>query len=117
MYMKLVENSKFVLLMTVGSFALVALMLFLGYVDDPRFADNELTNDEMYWWERILLIQGVVCAITLWACSSFHCFKFNSKLLAIIIFVVWPLAYLYSWVIAIMSSMQTQANKSSSCQL
>jgi hypothetical protein len=110
LHMKLVENSKFVLLMTIGSFSLVALMFFLGFTNDPRFVDNELTNDEMYWWERLLLIQGVVCTLTLWACSTFHCFKFKSKLLAIIIFVIWPLSFLYSWFIAAISNARKNAS-------
>ena len=99
-HMRFIDNYKFVILMTVGSLALWGHMFILSYIDDPRFFDNSLTYDEMYWWEVGILYQGLFCTFAIWLTSSYHCFKRTSKLLAILICMIWPLVHLYSPTVA-----------------
>lgn len=101
--MRFIDNYKFVILMTVGSLALWGHMFILSYIDDPRFFDNSLTYDEMYWWEVGILYQGLFCTFAIWLTSSYHCFKRTSKLLAILIWMIWPLVYVYSWTVVIIA--------------
>ena len=45
-------------------------MIFLS--NDPRFIDQTLTSEEMYWWEFLLLYAGVISIFTVYFSSIKH---------------------------------------------
>lgn len=95
--MKLFLNSKSLLVILSLSLSIWAYFILLNYVGDPRVADSSLDGEEMYLLEKVFLYLSLTSTFYLWVCSFIHCFKNKSKILSIIIAVIWPLIYLYSF--------------------
>ena len=94
--MKLYVNSKSLLLILTLSLSIWGYFILLNYIGDPRVADSGLDGDEMHFLEKAFLYLSFSATFYLWVCSVIHCFKKTSKLLSVVIAVVWPLIYFYS---------------------
>jgi hypothetical protein len=95
--MKLFLNSKSLLIILTLSLSIWAYLVLLNYIGDPRVIDSGLDGEEMHFLELAFLYLSLTSTFYLWVCSFIHCFKNKSKILSIIIAVIWPLIYLYSF--------------------
>lgn len=95
--MKLFLNSKSLLIILTLSLSIWAYLALLNYIGDPRVIDSGLDGEEMHFLELAFLYLSLASTFYLWVCSFIHCFKNISKLLSIVIAVIWPLIYLYSF--------------------
>lgn len=94
--MKYFLNPKSLFLLIVLSMTMWGYLILLSYVGDPRVADSGLDGSEMHLLELLLLSISLFTLLYLWGCSLIHCFKYKSKVIAVVIGFIWPLTYLYS---------------------
>jgi len=90
-------NLKLVQILTFGFSLIIALGAYLTLSGDPRFLDGALTHDEAKWYELFIIIGAAISVISLWGLSVVHSFKHSSKSIAILLFFVWPLSFVYAW--------------------
>ncbi|WP_157497941.1 hypothetical protein [Gilvimarinus chinensis] len=73
----------------------MSLSAYLAAIEDPRFDGGAITNEEMHWYESLIVLGALIGSFTTWliALSSAYSHRFRKWFLAI--FILLPLAWVY----------------------
>ena len=99
MSVELTESKVYASIVTIGYACLVAHFLLISDAD-PRWADNSLTGDEMYWYEKVMITIGVFSVVTNWFIATFESFVLGHKGWRWLNLFFWPTTLVYIWVSA-----------------
>lgn len=95
--MSLIEKRNFIITATTGMLLMWTYFGSLDFIGDSRMIDHKLTYDEMYWWEGLIMLQGMMLTFVVYFSSIFHSFGKNKKKWGFLIILIWPLAFIYAW--------------------
>jgi len=82
----------------IGSLLMWSYFISLTLFGDPRIIDNSLPPERTYWWEHIIMCQGLVLTFSLLFSALYHSFTIaGRKKWVVAILLFFPLAYVYAW--------------------
>lgn len=93
----MIHNRMFVLGSLLSFLLMLAYVIYLGQIADPRLEGEGLTPDLMHWWEILHWLSLVVSLPILMLASFYSAFKQREYKWLFVMFFCWPLFFAYAF--------------------